>query len=809
MEDELKETKISQIYIKEKKAKIQNKIEIEEIKIYFPYEPYPEQLKYMKKVILTLKKKGSISALESPTGTGKTLCLLCAVLVWINSNELENINIYYCTRTISQIKNVMKELNKTCYIFKSSFLASRKYSCLTFSKSKKIEYDIAKLNDLCNYYRKNNYCKYYKDPKKYNYFNYNNLKDIEDLFKEGTKKEFCPYFYNLKKTDLYANITFMPYNYILNPFIRNRLKIIHENSIIILDEAHNINNIFENLYSKKIKKKALEKTQILLQLFLNYKNTNSSQIIEDKSYINPLFNLKIEEINVEINNLKTLIKNLENLNPENDKLCKKIDDNINKNYFLCKIDYFKDIFKSLSFVFYHELDEVINKLDEKEEINLKNYYDKNFDKNIAFKSIIKKPKKIFEFLKELYELKKEEEGSFKFIFSNKEEKNNNFFIKKSEKFFEIYCIDASYGMKDLLKINPYSIILTSGTLSIKMMENLLKVNFKETLNNNHIVKNNQFLANIILSFKKNNTKNNYSFLYKNRKELEQIKSLGNEILNLAKSVKIGGILFFFQSYEYLKFCHKKWLDEKIIGKFELIKNTIFDLKHLKDKNEELIKEGKESNNLLLFTVYRGKNSEGINFPDDEARMVICIGIPYPNLSDIKVKLKKDFLDEKFKKEKKGYRGWQWSREEAMVAVNQSLGRLIRNKDDFGIMICFGIEFDNNKNLFSNWIKKNISYKNLSENDNEFYTKLENFLSNLNLNKINNNSITAKKISFNDENEKEENDYEENDFEEEENDFEYDKNDFKNEESDYEDRKKDFIGKKRKGDILDLDDSSIF
>ena len=36
MEDELKETKIAQIYIKDKKAKIQNKIEIEEIKIYFP-----------------------------------------------------------------------------------------------------------------------------------------------------------------------------------------------------------------------------------------------------------------------------------------------------------------------------------------------------------------------------------------------------------------------------------------------------------------------------------------------------------------------------------------------------------------------------------------------------------------------------------------------------------------------------------------------------------------------------------------------------------------------------------------------------
>ena len=60
-------------------------------------------------------------------------------------------------------------------------------------------------------------------------------------------------------------------------------------------------------------------------------------------------------------------------------------------------------------------------------------------------------------------------------------------------------------------------------------------------------------------------------------------------------------------------------------------------------------EYKKNKNLLLFTVYRGKNSEGINFSDDEARMVICIGVPYPNLSDIKVQLKREFLDKRNRK----------------------------------------------------------------------------------------------------------------------------------------------------------------
>ena len=129
-----KKTKIFfPIEINEEKAKTHKLVDIGGIKIYFPYEPYPLQKAYMEKVILTLNKQGSISALESPTGTGKTLCLLCAVLGWLHQTKNE-ISIYYCTRTVSQINNVLKELKKTCYNLQISFLASRVHTCLYFDK---------------------------------------------------------------------------------------------------------------------------------------------------------------------------------------------------------------------------------------------------------------------------------------------------------------------------------------------------------------------------------------------------------------------------------------------------------------------------------------------------------------------------------------------------------------------------------------------------------------------------------------------------------------------------------------------------
>lgn len=54
------------------------------VDVSFPYDAYPCQLEYMDKVIQALQNRQN-ALLESPTGTGKTLCLLCASLAWRDS----------------------------------------------------------------------------------------------------------------------------------------------------------------------------------------------------------------------------------------------------------------------------------------------------------------------------------------------------------------------------------------------------------------------------------------------------------------------------------------------------------------------------------------------------------------------------------------------------------------------------------------------------------------------------------------------------------------------------------------------------
>ena len=114
----------------------------------------------------------------------------------------------------------------------------------------------------------------------------------------------------------------------------------------------------------------------------------------------------------------------------------------------------------------------------------------------------------------------------------------------------------------------------------------------------------------------------------------------------------------------------------------------------KESKKELIQSFINNNNSILFSIFRGNSSEGIDFADDNARIIILVGIPYANLLDTKVVLKKRYLDIMGNKTSKYYmNGNDWYKNEAIIAVNQSLGRVIRHVNDYGLLICIDIRFE--------------------------------------------------------------------------------------------------------------------
>ncbi|KAI9023640.1 hypothetical protein CLU79DRAFT_749483 [Phycomyces nitens] len=56
------------------------------VKIEFPFRPYKSQIQMMSMIVKALKNQDN-ALLESPTGSGKSLAILCAALAWLESEK--------------------------------------------------------------------------------------------------------------------------------------------------------------------------------------------------------------------------------------------------------------------------------------------------------------------------------------------------------------------------------------------------------------------------------------------------------------------------------------------------------------------------------------------------------------------------------------------------------------------------------------------------------------------------------------------------------------------------------------------------
>lgn len=105
---------------------------------------------------------------------------------------------------------------------------------------------------------------------------------------------------------------------------------------------------------------------------------------------------------------------------------------------------------------------------------------------------------------------------------------------------------------------------------------------------------------------------------------------------------------------------------------------------------------------ILFAIARGKLTEGVDFSDRQCRCVAVCGIPYPPIHDPKVRLKKQFLTEHAICSAE-----EWYQQQASRAVNQTIGRVIRHKNDFGAVLLCDHRFEKSVNHLSNWLKPSM------------------------------------------------------------------------------------------------------
>ncbi|PIN05265.1 RNA polymerase II transcription initiation [Handroanthus impetiginosus] len=306
-----------------------NIIHIGGIPVEFPYQPYGTQLAFMNRVISTLDRaqrdRHCHALLESPTGTGKSLSLLCSALAWQQNQKLKNISanlthssskanpeavtdpinhgggfipetqpsgnvvtpppattnakkekpklaptIFYASRTHAQISQVIREYKKTSYRVSMAVLGSRKHYCtnpyLRGEDKPVVPYTCNFNTILTSPYRNVHKVKGHPSLRK---GGCHEVHDIEDLVKIGQVVKGCSYF-AARSMAQDAELVFCPYNYIVNPVIRDAMEVDISGSIIILDEAHNIEDIARDAGSIDLDEEVLLRLQTELgQLSLN------------------------------------------------------------------------------------------------------------------------------------------------------------------------------------------------------------------------------------------------------------------------------------------------------------------------------------------------------------------------------------------------------------------------------------------------------------------------------------------------------------------------------------------------------------
>ncbi|MCJ7631067.1 hypothetical protein MUP77_01505, partial [Candidatus Bathyarchaeota archaeon] len=259
---------------------------------------------------------------------------------------------------------------------------------------------------------------------------------------------------------------------------------------------------------------------------------------------------------------------------------------------------------------------------------------------------------------------------------------------------EYRCLDPSLAIKPVVE-EAYGALIMSGTLSpLEIFTEILGFEEVETRSYAAIA-NPENVRTIIDS--------SVTTRFAARSN-EMIIHIGERLAKLVTKIPNGVLIFFPQRkfmLDALDAWRKKGLLKESGSHYFLEKKTVYveGVRAIENRKivEEYKIETKSERGAVLFGVFRGRNAEGSNFPYEEARGVVLVGIPYADYSDPVVKAQINFFNRK-----RQDLGEKWYVMDAFRAVNQAIGRGIRHRDDWCNFILMDQRYQTHQKLISNW-----------------------------------------------------------------------------------------------------------
>lgn len=699
-----------------------------------------------------LNKKTPVSLFESPTGTGKTLSLLCPSISWIRDTakreldaELAKIDasqgpewmrnrakqlkisqyeqhlridssstqesnpkrtktdssapyssltsvteaippigrIIFTSRTHSQLAQVASALRHLQIdpLPRYVQLGSRQQLCVNkeVNKLKSAQ----QINDHCAELQKANQCGYRHnlDPLKAKI--QHEILDIEDVVKEGKASHSCAYYATRESAD-YVEVVALPYALLLVAKAREALHLDLNNSVVIIDEAHNLIDALSSLHSQTLTQNHLKKAHQGLKIYLERVGARLS----------PLNRRSVMQISRLVESLNAVFENL----PKDAKPGTPLDASkllVAKNADTLDVPALAEFSNDTKLVF--KVESYAQSSDGESP-----RHDPSTNNSLGT---------IIDFV--LTSMDPLAEGK---LFIDIDENNT--------KVLRYLVLDSSSSFKEIVD-QADTVVLAGGTMepTAEFHHRLFPYADEIAVHTfGHIVPKSQLLVLPI--------GNGMKFTFAERGNKEVIQKLGNTIIEIASEVPHGMVVF-FPGYAYLAQVIAQWKHSNIWDKLTQVKSIYAESKtsdpdvFTKFSTTAQKTHGKGA---ILFAVVGGRLSEGINFSDDIARAVVMVGVPYPNAFSAEMVAKRTHIEKsainrgrssaEAKEEAR-----QYYENLAMRQVNQSVGRAIRHKNDYAALYLIDERFSTPgiQSKLSKWVRESIAEnKNVKQQTREFF-----------------------------------------------------------------------------------------
>ncbi|XP_043484006.1 general transcription and DNA repair factor IIH helicase subunit XPD [Leptopilina heterotoma] len=701
------------------------KISVDGLVVYFPYDYiYPEQYAYMLELKRGLDAKGHC-LLEMPSGTGKTVTLLSLIVAYMMEHPHSVSKLIYCSRTMPEIEKVIQELKTLIdYYEKESekkwnmlalVLSSRKNLCIHPEVSK--ERDGKIVDSRCHaltasYVRERHHyddsvptCSFYEtfDLEGRELLMSSGIYSLEDLKNYSRERNWCPYFL-ARFTIIQAHIVVYSYHYLLDPKIAETVsKELAKNSVVVFDEAHNIDNVCIDSMSVKINRRTMEKCSAKIQIL---EKAVSEMREDDVNKLQEEYNQLVEGLkDAQIARETDVI--LANPVLPSEILQEVVPGNIrNAEHFISFLKRFVEYVKTRLRVQHVVQESPASFLrDTQSKVCIERKPLKFCAERLASLLRTLELTDITDFsplilVTHLATLVATYTKGFTIIIEPFDDKTSTVL----NPVLHFSCLDCSIAMKPIFD-RFQSVVITSGTLSpLDMYPKIL--NFHPVIMSSFTMTlARPCLLPMIVS--KGQDQAVISSKYETREDVSVIRNYGQLLVEFAAIVP-DGMVCFFTSYLYMESVVAAWYDQGMVDQLQRHKLLFIETQDSAETSLALINYIKACENgrgAVLLSVARGKVSEGVDFDHHLGRAVLMFGIPYVYTQSRILKARLQYLRDQFQIAENDFLTF-----DAMRHAAQCVGRAIRGKTDYGIMVFADKRFSraDKRSKLPKWIQEHLT-----------------------------------------------------------------------------------------------------